>query len=129
MIRRATRCLPLNWAVAHGWTAKRSTHMPKYGPHGAFAIGIGALGRDHHDRDRAIRRMVLEEADQLEPVDVGHVDVRDDEVVRGARQEPQRVEANGQKVTKPARLLHDAIKAERHVVQKRLGKAHPQGMP
>ena len=45
------------------------------------------------------------ELDQLEPVDVRHVDVGDDQVVRAARQEPQRVEA--------ARRFDDLDLAER----------------
>ena len=42
---------------------------------------------------------LADEAHQLEPVDVRHVDVGDDELVGRARQEPERVE--------PARRLDD----------------------
>ena len=40
-----------------------------------------------------VGRVLLDERDQLEPVDVGHVDVGDDQVEGAAREQPQRLEA------------------------------------
>ena len=45
------------------------------------AIALGALGRDDHQRNRAEGGVVLDERHQLESVDVGHVDVGQDQVV------------------------------------------------
>src|SRR6185295_18370669 len=58
-----------------------------------LAIAIGGLSRDQEDRRRSVVLVASNELDQLEPVDVRHVDVGDHQVVRAAREEPERLES------------------------------------
>src|SRR5207237_4071216 len=62
---------------------------------GAAAIFVARFGRDDHDRDRLVHRVVLEEAHQLEAVDVRHVDVGKDRVEGVMRERLQRFETAG----------------------------------
>ncbi len=53
---------------------------------------LGAERRDDEQRRRAMVLGLADEADKLQAVDVGHVDVGDDEVVGAARQQAHGVE-------------------------------------
>ena len=59
----------------------------------ALDVLLGAQRRDDEQRRRPVVLRLADEAHELEAVDVGHVDVGDDEVVGPARQEAHRVEA------------------------------------
>lgn len=56
------------------------------------AIPFGRLSRDENRAHVSISLVVSHETDDFESVDVGHVDVRDDEVEVSARKKPQCVE-------------------------------------
>src|SRR5262249_42086870 len=57
-----------------------------------LTIAVAPLGRDDDERGVAILRRFLEKSDQLEPVDVRHIDVGDDEVESLAGQNLERLE-------------------------------------
>src|SRR6266498_1840335 len=65
------------------------------GPEGQapHAIFFRRLRRDDEQRRRAMPIALSDELHELESVDVRHVDVGDDQVVRAARQQAQRVES------------------------------------
>src|SRR5690606_23905059 len=59
----------------------------------ARAVSLGRLcGNQHHPRP-AVAIALPDELNELEPVDVRHVDVRDHEVVAAPGEQPERVEA------------------------------------
>src|SRR4051794_38184067 len=55
-------------------------------------VALRRLRRDDDERRRFVLLGLTYEVDQLEPVHVGHVDIRDDQVVARPRQKPHRVE-------------------------------------
>jgi hypothetical protein len=46
----------------------------------ALLVALGGIGRHRHDRHRLELRVAFQLLDQLEPADVGHLDVHDDEI-------------------------------------------------
>src|SRR5688572_3615391 len=56
-------------------------------------VAIRRLRRDQHDGQRTMPLALANELHQLQPVDVGHVDVGDHEIVAATRQQAERVEA------------------------------------
>src|SRR5690606_8956199 len=59
----------------------------------ALDVALRGLRGDDDERRAPVGLRPADEVDELEPVHVGHVDVRDDEVVARPRQEPHRVES------------------------------------
>src|SRR6185369_381978 len=60
-----------------------------------FNIFPAPLGRDNENRDRQIIRVSAKIADQLKSVDVGHVDVSENQVHIFPRKNPQSLKAAG----------------------------------
>ena len=66
---------------ALGWTLADEARA---GRPDAFLVPLGGIGRHRHDRGVLELGIALQPLDQLEPADVRHLDVHDDEVRRKA---------------------------------------------